>query len=88
MSANRSAINIKMLEETRQLIDAAAQITGKTRTEFITESSRRSAEDTLLEQTYIRVSPESYAHFLSVLDEPPSGEGYERLMKVKTPWEE
>ena len=46
----------------------------------------RAAEDALLDQTLVRVDQKTYTHFLKVLDQPPGGEGYDRLMKVKKPW--
>jgi len=44
------------------------------------------AEETLLDQTLVRVDRETYEHFLAVLDQPPAGEGYERLMAAPSPW--
>jgi uncharacterized protein (DUF1778 family) len=51
------------------------------------DAARRAAEDALLDQTLVRVDPETYAHYLSVLDSPPGGAGYKRLMKAAKPWE-
>jgi uncharacterized protein (DUF1778 family) len=49
------------------------------------DAARRATEDALLDQTLVRVDAQTYAHFLSVLDQPPSGEGYERLMQAAKP---
>jgi len=81
------AVNLRVREDIRNLIDRAAQSQGKSRSEFMIDASRRAAEDALLDQTLVRVDQETYAHFLSVLDHPPGGEGYERLMKAAKPWQ-
>jgi uncharacterized protein (DUF1778 family) len=52
------------------------------------EAARRAAEESLLDQTLVRVDQKTYNHFLNVLDEPPSGEGFERLMAARKPWNE
>lgn len=50
------------------------------------EAARLAAEDTLLDQTFIQLDAKTYAQFLDVLDNPPSGEGYQRLMNTPGPW--
>jgi len=72
-------------EDIRTLIDRAAQSQGKSRSEFMIDAARRAAEEALLDQTFVRVDPDTYAYFLSVLDQPPDGAGYKRLMKAAKP---
>jgi uncharacterized protein (DUF1778 family) len=43
-------------------------------------------EETLLDQTLVRVDVDSYQLYLDLLDLPPSGEGFERLMRAPKPW--
>jgi uncharacterized protein (DUF1778 family) len=81
------AVNLRVREDIRDLIDRAAQSQGKSRSEFMIDAARRAAEDALLDQTLVRVDAQTYAHFLNVLDQPPSGEGYERLMQAAKPWQ-
>ncbi|MGT2465098.1 type II toxin-antitoxin system TacA family antitoxin [Mesorhizobium atlanticum] len=46
------------------------------------------AEDTLLERTLIKASPDAYAEFLVLLDAPAkSNEGLSKLMNAPLPWE-
>ena len=80
------AVNLRVGEDIRTLIDRAAQSQGKSRSEFMIDAARRAAEEALLDQTLVRVDPETYAHFLSVLDQPPGGAGYKRLMTAAKPW--
>ncbi|MFZ2634668.1 MAG: DUF1778 domain-containing protein [Desulfosalsimonadaceae bacterium] len=80
------AVNLRVRIDTRDLIDRAAKAHGKSRSEFMIDAARRAAEDALLDQTLVRVDRETYDHFLKVLDQPPSGEGFDRLMKAPKPW--
>ena len=52
------------------------------------DAARRAAEDTLLDQTLIRVDLATYDRFVEVLDRPPGGEAYERLMSAPRPWKD
>lgn len=79
-------VNLRIRAEARALIDRAAMIRGKTRSDFMIDAAYRAAEDTLLDQTLVKVDAASYRHYLAVLDQPPSGEGFERLMKAPKPW--
>ncbi len=84
----RQALNLRIKPELRSLIDRAAQLTGKTRTEFVLEAARRAAEDTVLERTLISVSPRAYAEFLRRLDKPPRPNvRLRRTMTTPAPWE-
>ena len=81
------AVNLRVRKDIRDLINRAAQSQGKSRSKFIIDAARRAAEDALLDQTLVRVDAETHAHFLNLLDQPPSGEGFERLMKAAKPWQ-
>jgi uncharacterized protein (DUF1778 family) len=83
---NTHAVNLRMRGDTRSLIDRAAKAHGKSRSEFMIDAARRAAEDALLDQVLVRVDPKTYDYFLEVLDQPPGGEGFERLMQTKEPW--
>ncbi len=82
------AVNLRIREDVRTLIDRAAKAQSKSRSDFMIDAARRAAEDTLLDQTFLRVDEETYQYFLNVLDNPPHNEGFERLMNVKKPWTE
>lgn len=83
------AVNLRVREDTRALIDKAASIQGRSRTDFMIEASRRAAEEAILDQQVIMVSRESYDHFLAVLDRPPeSNEKLRKLLRTKAPWDQ
>jgi uncharacterized protein (DUF1778 family) len=84
----RDSLNLRIKPELRSLIDRAAGLAGKNRTEFVLEAARRAAEDALLDRTLFTVSPEAYAEFVKRLDAPPRpNERLRRTMKVKARWE-
>ncbi len=80
-------VNLRIREDVRVLIDRAAKIRGKTRSDFMIDAAYRAAEDTLLDQTLIKVDPDSYRHYLDILDRPPGGDGFARLMNAPKPWQ-
>jgi len=81
------AVNLRVRSDIRVLIDRAAKAHGKTRSDFMIDAARRAAEDALLDQTLVRVDQKTHDEFLKVLDQPPAGDGFERLMKANRPWE-
>lgn len=64
----KGSINLRIETGTRRLIDEAAAILGKTRTEFMIESARRNAIDVVLDQRLHVLEPERYDAFLEALD--------------------
>jgi uncharacterized protein (DUF1778 family) len=86
--ARRTMINIRARSEDRALIDQAASLRGKSRSDFMLEASLRAAEDTLLDRTLLRVDPETFGLFLERLDAPPRPNAALRgLLATKAPWE-
>jgi uncharacterized protein (DUF1778 family) len=87
-TTRRATLNLRIRPEERGLIDRAATLTGKTRTDFVLEAARQAAEEALLDRTVFTVSPEAYAQFLARLDEPPkANERLRRTMQAVPPWE-
>lgn len=69
------------------MIHRAAKTRSKNRTDFILEAARRAAEDALLDQVIISVSPEAYSEFLARLDMPPKlNERLRKTMQTPAPW--
>lgn len=80
-------INLKARPEQRDLIDRAAQLLSKTRTEFILDVMCREAENILLDQRLFISSDEQYDDFVKMLEAPLSENiGYQRLMDKKPAW--
>lgn len=87
-TSKRDTLNIRIKPEERGLIDRAAQLLGKNRTEFMLDAARRVAEEALLDRTLFEVSPDVYQEFLNRLDAPPEpNERLRKTMQTPPPWE-
>lgn len=53
----RDTLNSRIQPELRALIDRAAKVWGKIRTDFILDAARIAAEEALLDQALLLVSP-------------------------------
>lgn len=83
-----AAINLRALPEQRDLIDHAASLLGKNRSDFMLEAACERAQAVLLDQVFFGMDTERFQRFTAMLDAPPSAnEGLERLMAVRAPWE-
>lgn len=86
--ARNANINVRARRRQRDLIDQAAAVLGKTRSEFVLESACRAAEDVLLDQRFITLDADTFAQFQALLDAPPSeNPKLRQLMATKAPWE-
>jgi len=56
VTTKRETLNIRIKPEIRDLIDRAAKSRGKNRTDFILDSARIAAEDTLLDQVIMTLN--------------------------------
>lgn len=84
----RDALNLRIKPELRGLIDRAAELTGKNRTDFVLNAARHAAEDALMDRTVFAVSPKAYAEFLARLDAPPRPNArLRRSLQTTAPWE-
>jgi uncharacterized protein (DUF1778 family) len=79
---------LRIEAQTRRLIDDAAAILGKTRTEFMVESARAQAIDVLLDQRLFVLDSERFDAFIDLLDNPPAPDPKLRaLLRRKPSWE-
>jgi uncharacterized protein (DUF1778 family) len=87
-AAKREALNLRIKPEVRELIDRAAAMAGKNRTDFVLDAARRAAEETLLDQVVLTVTPKAYREFLARLDAPPKpNKRLLKTMQMRVPWE-
>jgi uncharacterized protein (DUF1778 family) len=87
-TARRDTFNLRIKPEDRGLIDRAAKLTGKTKTDFVLEAARRAAEDALLDRTLFLAGPEAFEAFRARLDEPPHpNDRLRRSLQTPAPWE-
>lgn len=87
--AGRDAtIHIRASKQTKDLIETAAAVTGKTLSEFTLESARRQATDVLLDQRLFVLEPAQHDAFVKALDNaPPPGPKLKALMKRRPLWQ-
>ena len=82
-----AAINLRALPEQRDLIDQAASLLGKNRSDFMLEAVCERAQAVVLDQVFFNLDADKFQQFTALLDAPPNlYPGLERLMAVKPPW--
>jgi uncharacterized protein (DUF1778 family) len=81
-------IQIRASVEMKSVLNRAAALRGQKLSEFMLESARRSAEETLLDQRAFFLDDRAHAKFLGLLDAPPapSKQLCERMTR-KPAWE-
>ncbi len=83
-----AAINLRALPEQRDLIDHAASLLGKNRSDFMLEAACERAQSVVLDQAHFTLDAKSYQQFIELLDAPlPPNPGLQRLLSVKAPWD-
>jgi uncharacterized protein (DUF1778 family) len=84
----RETLNMRIRPEIRSLIDQAAALTGKNRTDFVLDAARIAAQNTLLDQTNLVLNGKDYAAFIALLDAPPQpNASLRRSLQTAAPWE-
>ena len=83
-----AAINLRALPQQRELIDQAARLLGKNRSDFMLEAACDKAQSVLLDQVLFRLDDQQFQQFTALLDAPVQpNPGLERLFAVRAPWE-
>ena len=87
IETKRDTLNLRIKPELRGLIDRAAELSGKNRTDFVLDAARSAAEAALLDRTVFALSPKSYAEFVARLDAPPAPSArLRRSLRTTPPW--
>ncbi|MBW4562165.1 MAG: DUF1778 domain-containing protein [Mojavia pulchra JT2-VF2] len=90
VNRNRNlTINIRVHQTQRDLIDHAAEILGKNRSDFMLEAACREAEAVLLERRLFILDDAKFKQFMDALDAPPmENQNLRKLLTKKAPWDE
>jgi len=81
-------INIRATQSQRDLIDYAAEVQGKSRSEFMLESAYQKAQDVLLDRCFFALDPQKFEQFEALLNQPPTpNDKLRNLLNTKAPWE-
>ena len=82
-----AAINLRALPQQRDLIDQAAQLMGKNRSDFMLEAACDKARSVVLDQVFFSLDEDWLQQFTAMLDAPPApNPDLKRLLAVKAPW--
>ena len=88
IETRKAPINIRALDTQRSLIDRAAAIQNKSRSEFMLEAACREAENTLLDQRLFFLAKKEFKAFEDALSNPVTeNEELMDLLSRKSPWE-
>ena len=81
-------INLRASRKQKAMIDRAAEVLGRSRSEFMLEAACREAETVLLDCRYFGLSLEAFKRFTAMLDKPPaSNPKLRHLIRFRAPWE-
>lgn len=84
---NEHPLSMRLPEADIAVIDRAAALRGRSRTEFVRDAAVRAAEQVLIENTPVRMSPEGFDAFMAAIAGPakPVPEMVELFVR-KAPW--
>lgn len=70
------------------IIDRAAGIRGRSRTDFVRDAALRAAEEAIMESALIKMNPRGFADFMAALGKPGAAiPDMVADMKRRAPWE-
>jgi uncharacterized protein (DUF1778 family) len=79
---------MRLPESDLALIDRAASLRGRSRTDFVREAAVRAAEEIILDAALIRMSPAGFDAFLEAVSAPAQAvPAMVEVLKRKAPWE-
>ena len=81
-------VSMRLADADVAIIDRAARIRGRSRAEFMRDAAVRTAQEVIMENTVLHMSPEGFAAFVAMRDSPakPVPEMV-ALLKRPAPWE-
>jgi uncharacterized protein (DUF1778 family) len=84
----QTTINLRAPTASRVLIDRAAQLLGKSRTDFMLDAASQKAQEVLLDRTMFALDSAGLKRFTELLDAPlKRSSSALKLLKRRAPWE-
>jgi len=81
-------LSMRLPQSDLAAIDRAARMRGSSRSNFIRDAAVRAAEEAILENTIIRMSPKGFVAFMAELDRSPVVvPEIVEIFKRRAPWE-
>lgn len=88
LATRETTINLRAPSTQRALIDQAAQLLGKNRTDFMLEAACEKAQQVLLDRTAFSLDEDSLQRFNALLEAPlENSDAVLRLLSRRAPWE-
>ena len=82
-------LSMRMPDSDIALIDRAAGLRGRSRTDFVRDAAVRAAEEVLMESGLVRMSEEGFAAFMAVLSAPATAVApMVEILQRPAPWEQ
>jgi len=87
-SSKTQPLSMRLPAEDLSIIDRAATLRGRSRTDFVREAAMKAAEEVIIESALVRMTGRGFAAFITALGKPaaPVDELVE-VLKRKAPWE-
>ncbi len=80
-------LSMRLPESDIAVIDRAARLRGRSRTDFVREAAVQSAEQVLMENTFMRMSPAAFRAFSAAIAAPPRMvPEIVKLLERRAPW--
>jgi uncharacterized protein (DUF1778 family) len=89
-TANRKdyPISMRLPEADVAMIDRAASLRGRSRTDFVRDAAVRAAENAVMEQGLVRMAPDAFAAFMDALSRPAERvPEMAEVIRRPAPWE-
>jgi len=81
-------VQVRASARTKAMLNQAASLRGQKLSEFVLDSARRQAEETILDQRAFLLDPQAHERFLAILDAPTTLDKKLRaLLTRKAAWE-
>ncbi len=88
MQRKEQPLSLRLPKADIALIDRAAIMRGRSRTDFMRDAALRAAEEVILEGTLVKMTPAGFRAFADSLSEPPVVVAdIVKIMQRKAPWE-
>jgi uncharacterized protein (DUF1778 family) len=81
-------VSMRLPEADIAIIDRAARLRGRSRTDFVRDAAVRAAEEALMDRAPIRMSTETFAAFTSAIAAPASPvPEMVKILRRPAPWD-
>ncbi len=82
-------MSMRLPEADIAVIDRAAALRGRSRTDFVRDAAVQAAEETIMERTLVRMSPEGFGAFIDAISAPAkAAPELVAVLQRSSPWTE